>query len=76
MEQRIEKSINYVLESASSQLYIFSIGLGIVLVILGIFLFLSGKRTKGKTGKINTGLICAVIGIVAIVSGTIQIYIS
>ncbi|QTL52385.1 MULTISPECIES: hypothetical protein [Priestia] len=73
MEQRIEKSINHVLESASSQLYIFSIGLGIVLVILGIFLFLSGKRTKGKTGKINTGLICAVIGIVAIVSGTIQI---
>ncbi|AZV42930.1 hypothetical protein [Peribacillus asahii] len=73
MEQRIEKSINHVLESASSQLYIFSIGLGIVLVILGISLFLSGKRTKGKTGKINTGLICAVIGIVAIVSGTIQI---
>lgn len=72
MEQRIEKSIDHVLESASSQLYIFSVGLGIVLVILGISLILAGKRSKGKMGKTNTGLICTVIGIVAIVSGTVQ----
>ncbi len=74
MEQRIEKSIDQVLESASSQLYMFSVGLGIVLVILGIFLFLAGKRTKGKTGKTNAGLISVVIGIVAIVSGTVQMF--
>ncbi|MGC8229973.1 hypothetical protein ACP2W0_13365 [Pseudobacillus badius] len=73
MEQRVEKSIDHVLESASSLLYFFNIGLGIMLVILGIFLFLSGKRIKGKTAKTNTGLICAVIGIVAIISGAIQI---
>lgn len=72
MEQRIEKSIDHILESASSQLYIFSVGLGIVLVILGISLILAGKRSKGKMGKTNTGLICTVIGIVAIVSGTVQ----
>ncbi|WHY58585.1 hypothetical protein [Peribacillus simplex] len=72
MEQRIEKSIDHILESASSQLYIFSVGLGIVLVILGISLILAGKRSKGKMGKTNTGLICTVIGIIAIVSGTVQ----
>ncbi|MEH7502253.1 hypothetical protein V7152_09545 [Neobacillus drentensis] len=74
MEQRIEKSIDQVLESASAQLYMFSVGLGIVLVILGIFLFLAGKRTKGITGKTNAGLISVVIGIVAIVSGTVQMF--
>ncbi|MGG3892194.1 hypothetical protein [Metabacillus fastidiosus] len=72
MEQRIENYIDNVLESSSSQLYLFSVGLGIVLVILGISLILAGKRSKGKMGKTNTGLICTVIGIIAIVSGTVQ----
>ncbi|MGM1049605.1 hypothetical protein SAMN05661091_4850 [Paenibacillus uliginis N3/975] len=74
MEQRIEKAIDNTLESASSQLYIFNVGLGIVLVILGIVFFLTGKRTKGTGGKINAGLICTVIGIVSIVSGIVQMF--
>ncbi|WHY77853.1 hypothetical protein QNH20_01350 [Neobacillus sp. WH10] len=72
MEQRIERAIDNALESVSLQLNIFSVGLGIVLIILGIVLFLTGKRTKGKRDKTNVGLICAVIGIAAIVSGIVQ----
>ncbi|MEH7355833.1 hypothetical protein V7150_20090 [Neobacillus drentensis] len=74
MEQRIERAIDNALESVSLQLNIFSVGLGIVLVILGILLFLTGKRKKGKRDKTNVGLICAVLGIAAIVSGIVQMF--
>ena len=74
MEQRIERAIDNALESVSLQLNIFSVGLGIVLIILGIVLFLGGKRKKGKMDKTNVGLICAVLGIAAIVSGIVQMF--
>jgi len=74
MERRIETAIDNALESVSLQLNIFSVGLGIVLIILGIVLFLGGKRKKGKRDKTNVGLICAVIGIAAIVSGIVQMF--
>lgn len=74
MEQKIENAIDNGLESIASQLYIFSAGFGVVLVIIGIVLFLTGKRSKEKRGKSNAGLICVIIGIVAIVSGLVQIF--
>jgi uncharacterized membrane protein HdeD (DUF308 family) len=72
MEHKIENAIDHALDSASSQLHIFSVGLGIILAIVGIILFFTGKRTKGKSSKANLGLLCSLIGIVAIVSGIVQ----
>ena len=72
MEYKIEKAIDNALESASSQLHIFSVGLGIVLAIVGIILFFTGKGTKGKSSKTNLGLLCSLLGVVAIVSGFVQ----
>lgn len=74
MERRIETAIDNALESVSLQLNFFSVGLGIVLVILGIVFFFTGKRTKGKKDKTNVGLICAVLGITSIVSGIVQMF--
>ncbi|MBB4825577.1 uncharacterized membrane protein HdeD (DUF308 family) [Sporosarcina luteola] len=73
MERKFETSIDGILERISSQLYMFSIILGIVLVILGIALILVAKRSKGKNGKANMGLISIIVGIVAIISGSIQL---
>ena len=72
MEKTIETAIDNGLESISSQLYIFSVGAGIVLVLLGIILLFTNKGSKGKKGMVNGGLICLVIGIVAIISGFVQ----
>lgn len=72
MEKSIESTIDNGLESISSGLHIFSIGVGIILVILGIILFLTKKSSKGKKSIANGWLICLVIGIVAIVSGFMQ----
>lgn len=72
MEQKIENAIDNGLESIASQLYIFSVGFGVILIIIGIVLFLTGKRSKDKRAKSNAGLICAIIGIIAIVSGLLQ----
>ncbi len=73
MEQTIEGTIDNGLESISAQLYIFSIGLGIVLLILGAFLVIKNKGSKKKKSITNIGLICLVLGIVAIISGLMQI---
>lgn len=72
MEHKIENAIDHALDSASSGLYIFSVGFGIVLAIVGIVLYFAGKRSKGKSSKANIGLICSLIGIMAIVSGIVQ----
>lgn len=72
MEQKIEAAIDKGLESISYGLYISSIGFGIVLILLGIFLVLKNKGSQKKTGMANIGLICLVLGVVAIISGLIQ----
>ena len=72
MEQKIENMIDNRLESIASLFYFFSIGFGVLLFIVGIIIFLNDKRSKEKKGKINTGLICVIIGIVAILSGLAQ----
>ncbi|MGO0985151.1 hypothetical protein ACTPEW_04410 [Clostridioides difficile] len=72
MEKAIETAIDNGLESISSGLYIFSVGIGIALILLAIVLFLVNRKSKGKKGMVNAGLICLVIGIVAVVSGFIQ----
>lgn len=72
MEKTIETAIDNGLESISSGLYIFSVGIGIVLILLAIVLFLANRKSKGRKGMVNTGLICLVIGIVAVISGIIQ----
>ena len=49
MEQKIEGAIDSGLESLSSGLYVFSVGFGIVLIILGaILLFKSKDRGSNK----------------------------
>lgn len=73
MEKSIENAIDNGLESISSQLYIFSIGLGVILIILGIILFFISRDSKRKKRVVNCGIICFIIGIAAIISGVIQI---
>lgn len=72
MEKTIENILDNGLESISSQLYVFSIGIGIVLMTLGIILFFTNKGPKGKKGHLNYGIICLIIGIASIVCGFIQ----
>lgn len=48
MEKIIENTLDNGLENISSQLHIFSIGIGIVLIILGIILFSPIGVLKGK----------------------------
>ena len=74
MEQKIEGAIDSGLESLSSGLYVFSVGFGIVLIILGaILLFKSKDRgSNKKKGAVNIGLISLVLGVVAVISGLVQ----
>lgn len=72
MEQKIEGAIDKGLESISSGLYIFSVGIGIVLIILGAFLLLKNRGSQKKKGIANMGLVCLVLGVVAIISGIVQ----
>jgi uncharacterized membrane protein HdeD (DUF308 family) len=71
MEKNIENAVDMGLDNISSQLYIFSIVSGIVLLIIGIVLLITNKG-GAKKNITNIGLICIVIGIVAMVSGAIQ----
>lgn len=73
MEQKIESAIDKGLDSVSSGLYLFSIGFGIVLIILGGFLLLKNRGLQKKKGIANIGLVCLILGVVAIISGLIQI---
>lgn len=73
MERRIEGAIDRGLESISSGLYLFSIGFGVVLIILGVILLFRNRGPKKKNGAANIGLISLVIGVVAIISGFMQI---
>lgn len=71
MEQALENMVNNFLEKISLGLYVFSIALGVVLIILGILLFLKRKDSQKK--KIG-GWICLGFGVVAISSGFLQMY--
>lgn len=71
MEQRIENAIDNALDSIAPQLYICSIAIGIVLIILGLTFIMLGKQSNKKV-KINTGLICLLVGIVSVISSIIQ----
>lgn len=72
MEQIIEGTIDRGLESIASGLYIFSIVFGIVLILLGVLLLFKNKDPKKKKSITNMGLLCLVIGVVAIISGLVQ----
>ena len=73
MEKVIEGAIDNGLESISSGLYIFSIGFGILLLLLGAFLLLKNRGSQKKKGIVNIGLVCLVLGVAAIISGLVQI---
>ncbi|MGG5314617.1 hypothetical protein [Enterococcus sp. AZ072] len=73
MEKVIENAIDNKLQSLSSELYFFSVGVGIVLVITGIVLILSSRKKKEKNCRGYGGIICLFLGVVAIISGFIQI---
>ena len=72
MEQKIEGVIDQGLESIATGLYTFSIGFGFVLIILGVLLLFRKRRVKEKKGISYGGLICLVLGILAIFSGVMQ----
>lgn len=72
MEKIMENAIDSGLESISLGLYFFSIGLGIALIILGGILFFTNKGVKGKKAVVNGGFICFIIGVIAIISGFVQ----
>lgn len=68
MEQNIETFIDNGLERIASQLHFGSIIIGIVFIIVGIILLTNKKRRK-----INSAIVCIIIGIIAVVSGATQI---
>ncbi len=72
MEQKIEGVIDQGLESIATGLYTFSIGFGFVLIILGALLLIIKRRVKEKKGISYGGLVCLVSGILAILSGVMQ----
>lgn len=72
MEQIIEGTIDRGLESIASGLYIFSIVFGIALILLGVLPLFKNKDPKKKKSITNMGLLCLVIGVVAIISGLVQ----
>lgn len=72
MEQIIEDTIDRGLERIASGIYIFSIVFGIALVLLGVLLLFKNKNTLKKKNITNMGLVCLVIGVVAIISGLVQ----
>lgn len=72
MEQIFEGTIDRGLESIASGLYIFSIVFGIALILLGVLLLFKNKDPKKKKSITNMGLLCLVIGVVAIISGLVQ----
>lgn len=72
MEQFIEETIDNGLESIASGLYIFSFVFGIVLVLLGVLLLFNRKEPKKRKTSLTWGTICLVIGVIAIISGLVQ----
>ncbi len=74
MEQIIENAVDKGLDNIAAQLYLFSVGFGIVLIIIGLVLYTKGKGSKDNRIKANVGLISMIIGIVAIVSGLVQLF--
>lgn len=72
MEQIIEGTIDKGLESIASSLYIFSIIFGIALVLMGVLLLFNRKDPKKKKSLLTRGLLCLVIGVIAIISGLVQ----
>ena len=72
MEQIIEGTIDKGLESIASGLYIFSFVFGIVFVLLGVLLLFNRKNPKKKKTSLTWGVVCLVIGVIAIISGLVQ----
>lgn len=72
MEQIIEQAIDEGLESISSELYLFSIAIGILLVLLGAYLLLKSRISSRNRRSENLGLISLVLGAVATISGIVQ----
>lgn len=68
MENSIENAVDNRLEYISPLLYIFSVGLGITLIVYGAVILFKAKTSR----KRNLGIICIVLGIIAIISGIIQ----
>ncbi|MFD1416057.1 hypothetical protein [Oceanobacillus jeddahense] len=70
MEQKMESSIDNALDAIAPQLFLFSIIIGTILILIGIVFMVK----KSSTRKLHTaGIICVGIGMIAIVSGLIQI---
>lgn len=72
MEKKIEGTVDKLLESISPGMHVFSIGFEIVLILLGIFLLFKNRGLKEKKGASYAGLICFVLGIIAVISRFVQ----
>lgn len=73
MEQKIETAIDSGLARIAPGLYVFSIGLGIALILLGTVLLWKNKGAQRAKHRATKGLICLAVGSVAIISGALQI---
>lgn len=72
MEHTIENAIDSGLESISAQLHMFGAGFGIVLMLFGIILLFIHKGPSGKKRFFLCGVICLILGMLATVSGFLQ----
>ncbi|WP_035339664.1 hypothetical protein [Halalkalibacter hemicellulosilyticus] len=72
MEKRVEQNIDRVLESLSSQLYIGSVIVGILLSLFGLYVVIRKSEKKSRR-MIIIGAICLGLGILALLSGIFQL---
>ena len=72
IEKTVDKWVDKWLESISTGLYVYSIGFGIMLIISGAILLFKKMGSKDKKGIFYGGLVCIIVGIIAIVSGFMQ----
>lgn len=66
MEQRFDSFLNNLFSGMGSGLMILNAILGIGLIITGIILI------KNKSRKKTAGMVCIVLGVLAIISGIVQ----
>lgn len=71
MEERLENSIDSMLDSFSPLLYIFNVLGGLLLLLIGVFLLMKSRQPKQDKKKI-IGFTMIGLGALAIFSGVLQ----
>ena len=69
MEQKIEGFIDHTLDNFAPQFLWFSIIVGVIIILLGITFTVRRSSTKNLQ---TVGMVCVGVGVLAIVSGLVQ----